>query len=135
MPRRASSSVPLVWIVAGVLILAAVVTGIYFVTHKVSDPYRTLSALDVKAYLDNSNSLRGNVYKLTGTVGAQLAWTRLEGRLFSVETDDGPGGGDPEPLLIPAELNHINVQKGQRFIFQVEVIDKGILRAKAINKV
>jgi hypothetical protein len=134
MPRRASSSVPLSWIVVGVLILAAAVAGAYLITHKVSDPYRTLSTLDVKAYLENSNSLRGNVYKLSGTVGAQLAWSHLKGRLFSVETDDS-NGGDPVPLLIPAELNHVNVQKGQRFIFQVEVIDKGILLAKAISKV
>lgn len=133
MARRASSSVSIIWIVAGVLILGAAVTGIYFLSHKVSDPYRTLSPFDVKAYLENSNSLRGNIYKLNGTVGTQLAWSREKGRLFSVETE--ADGGDPVPLLIPAELNHINVQKGQRFIFQVEVVDKGILLAKGINKV
>src|SRR2546428_10527754 len=126
MARRASSSVPLVWIIVGVLVLAAVVTGVYFVTHKINDPYRTLSPLDVKAYLENSNSLRGNVYKLSGTVGTQLAWSRTQGRLFSVETDTDSNASDLVPLLIPAELNHVNVQKGQRFIFQAEVIEKGV---------
>jgi hypothetical protein len=133
MPRRASSSVPVTWIFIGVLSLAAAVAGIFLLTHKVGDPYRTLSPFDVKAYLENSNSLRGNAYKLNGTVAAQLAWSRSQGRLFSVETE--ADGGEPVPLLIPAELNHINVQKGQRFIFQVEVIEKGILVAKTISKV
>ena len=54
-----------------------------------SDPYRTLTPIDVGTYLDNANSLRGNVYKLTGTIDSELAWSPGQGRLFSVLADGG----------------------------------------------
>ena len=87
--------------------------------------------MDVAAYLDNANSLRGNVYKVSGTVDAALAWSPADGRLFSVVAD---GGTDMLPLLVPPEFNHINVQKGQRFSFKIEVGDKGILKAEDMRK-
>ena len=39
------------------------------------------------------------------------------------------------PLLIPPEFNQVNIQKGQKFYFQVEVGDKGLLKVKGIKKV
>jgi hypothetical protein len=41
---------------------------------------------------------------------------------------------DVLPVLIPAEFNHVNIQKGQRFIFKTEVDEKGILKAKGLTK-
>jgi len=97
------------------------------------DPYRTLAPIDVSTYLDDANSLRGNVYKLTGTIDTQLAWSPTQGRLFSVLADGG--NNDVLPLLIPPEFDHINVQKDQRFSFKIEVGDKGILKASDMRKI
>ena len=133
MPRRASSSASPVWIFAAVIFLiASVVTG-YFVYNNVSDPYRTLTPLDVRSYLENSNSLRGNTYKIGGTIANSLSWSPTVGRLFSVDVDSG-SGGDILPLLIPAEFNQVNIQKGQKFNFEIEVGDKGLLKARGIKK-
>ena len=131
MPRRASSSANPVWIVIIVVFLAASLGGGYYLYNTVSDPYRTLNQLDTQSYLQNSNSLRGNTYKVSGTIENQLSWSPI-GRLFSVDVEDS---SDVLPILVPPEFNQINIQKGQKFYFQVEVGDKGLLKAKAIKKV
>jgi hypothetical protein len=98
-----------------------------------ADPYRTLAPIDVPAYLDNANSLRGNVYKLTGTIDSELAWSPTQGRLFSVLADGGKS--EVLPLLIPPAFDHINIQKDQRFSFKIQVGDKGILKAADMRKI
>jgi hypothetical protein len=130
MARRASSATHPFWIAGAVLLLIVAIAGGYFLYQTVSDPYRTLTSLDVESYLENANSLRGNVYKIDATIQDSLAWSPSRGRLFSVEVKD-----EIIPLLIPAEFNHLNIQKGQRFNFRVEIGDHGVLRAQAAQKV
>lgn len=132
MPRRASSSANPIWVVVVAVLLLLAVIGGWGLYKRVSDPYRTLTTLDVATYLNNANSLRGNVYKLQGVVGTQLAWAPLIGRLYSVETADK---AEVLPLMIPAAFNSVNMQKGQRYFFKIEVGDKGILRVQDIRKV
>ena len=38
-------------------------------------------------------------------------------------------------LLVPAEFNQLNIQKGQHYFFKIEVGDKGVLRVRDIRKV
>ena len=38
------------------------------------------------------------------------------------------------PCLVTTDFSHINIQRGQRFIFLLEVDDKGILRTKDMTK-
>ncbi len=45
-----------------------------------------MATLDVKAYLENANSLRGNVYKIEGEVTNALAWSPSTGRLIAVRS-------------------------------------------------
>lgn len=119
-------------VIVGVLV---VIGGGYYLFSKVSDPYRTITPLDVEVYLENANSLRGNVYKLTGTVDDQLAYQRGGGRLFSIEVDSRSASTrDIVPLLVPPEFNDVNIQRGQRYLFKIEVGEKGILAATDIRK-
>ncbi|MCX7887966.1 MAG: hypothetical protein N3B01_12030, partial [Verrucomicrobiae bacterium] len=106
MPRRASSKLHPGWLVAVGLLMAAAIAGGYWLWGKVNDPYRTIQPLDVLAYLENANSLRGNTYRVTGTVWNSLGWSPAAGRLFSVEVGAGKPG-DLLPLLVPASLNHV----------------------------
>lgn len=115
------------------LLIIAAVGGGYILVRKLQDPYRTIPALDVAAYLENSNSLRGNTYKVTGTVWNSLSWSPTVGRLFSVEVTS-PNGIDVLPVLIPVDFNHVNIQKGQRFVFRIEVNELGILLTRDLNK-
>jgi hypothetical protein len=132
MARRASSSVNPWWVGGVIVLILAAMAGGWSLYRNVSDPYRTLTPLDVSAYLDNANSLRGNVYKLQGTVDTQLAWAPQGGRLYSVEVN---GRSDILPVLIPATFNSMNIQKGQHYFFKLEVGDKGMLRVRDIRKV
>jgi len=115
-------------LIAAVLLIAALGAG-YFLFGKLNDPYRTMSALPVKEYLQNSNSLRGNIYKLEATVTQSLEYSPTGGRLFSVDV-----GGEELPVLVPPKFNNINIERGQRFFFKIEVSDKGILQAQDVKK-
>jgi hypothetical protein len=119
------------WIIVAVLLVVAAFVGSQLFTHMVSDPFRTTAPLDVRAYLENANSLRGNVYKIEGKVEEQLAWSPTSGRLFSISVGNGE---DVLPVLITTQFNSENIQKGQRFIFLLEVTDDGMLRTKALTK-
>jgi len=107
--------------------------GAYLIFGRVNDPFRTLTPLDVAAYLENSNSLKDNTYKITGTILNSIAWSPDTGRLFSIEVESG-SSSDVLPILIPAQLGHVNIQKGQRFYFKVKVDEKGILKVADLQK-
>lgn len=134
MPRRASSPSQPLKVGAIMLLLITLISGGYWLWSTISDPYRTLTPLDVPAYLENSNSLRGNTYKVIGTISDQLAWSPTAGKLLSIEVETALGS-DMLPVLVPAQLSHINIQKGQKFFFKIEVGDQGILRAEDVKKV
>jgi hypothetical protein len=133
MARRASSGVHPVWFaVVGLLVAGAIAAG-YFVFSQANDPYRTMQPLNVAGYLENANSLRGNNYRVVGTVWDSLGWSPAAGRLYSIEVGEGKQA-DPLPILVPAALNHVNLQKGQRFVFHVEVSEGGVLLVRDLRK-
>lgn len=135
MARRAHQQIA-PWKVG--LTLGAVVLAIaagFLMIGGGGSPYRTLSPLNVNSYLENANSLRGNVYRLEGVVQNSLAWSPAKGRLISVElTDDDGKGQHILPIFLPSLLNHVNLQKGQRFLFKVEIGQDGIISAQALTK-
>jgi len=129
--RRSRSSFNPVWLLVGAAVIVVIFAiGFYFL-NQTSDPYRTAEPLEIKAYLENSNSLRGNTYRVKGEVLNVLAVSMTEGKLISVGVD---ATDDVVPIIIPASLNRINIQKGQKFRFLIEVSDKGILQAKDLTK-
>lgn len=128
MGRRASASINPVWFAVAALVIIAAIAGGWALKGTVADPFRTLAPFPVGDYLQNSNSLRGNVYKVDAVVGEQLHYSK-SARLISVEV-----GGEPVSIIIPPELREQNVQKGQRLLFKIEVGDKGVLRALDIRK-
>ena len=133
MARRASTKLHPSWILIVVVLVLVALGGGFFLYRTMSDPFRALQSLSARTYLDNAASLRGNVYRLNGGIINLLAWSPLDGRLISVEVDEG-SGIEYLPLLIPAEFNHLNVQRGQRFHFKVNVRDKGVLQVLEMEK-
>jgi len=129
--RRSRSSLNPLWLAGGAILLVAVVIGGVKFFSQAADPFRKVEPLEVGAYLENSNSLRGNTYRVTGEVLNVLGYSATEGRLISVGTD---ANNEVIPMLIPASLGKVNIQKGQKFIFLIEVTDKGILQAKDLIK-
>ena len=131
MARRSKKSrLPLGIAVAIALIVAAFLGSRFFISTS-SQPFRTATPLDVATYLQNANSLRGNVYKVQGEVLNSLGWSPTKGRLIAVGVDNG---SQVVPVLVTTDFSHVNIQRGQRFIFLLEVDDKGILRTKDMTK-
>lgn len=130
MARRASSSAHPLWIAAAAALALSAVAGGFVIFNRSGDPYRTVTPLPVADYLDNSNSLRGNTYKLDATIFQSIEWSASAGRLFSVEV-----GADVLPVLIPPELKDLNLDRGQRYFFKIHVGEKGVLTADAVKKV
>ena len=129
MGRRASASIHPAWFAVAAVVVVATIAGGWALKGTVSDPFRTLAPFPTADYLQNSNSLRGNIYKLDAVVGEQLHYSK-NARLISVEVN-----GEPLSIVVPPELRDMNVQKGQRLLFKVEVGDKGVLKAIEIKKV
>ncbi|MCX7869326.1 MAG: hypothetical protein N2322_05175, partial [Terrimicrobiaceae bacterium] len=111
------------------LLVVAVVAGAWIFGKAAGPAYRTVPVLDAAEYMENSNSLRGNVYRVEGEVLNLLAWSQASGRLVSVGVSDRV-----LPVLVTPPFNHINIQRGQRYTFLVEVDDKGVLRTRELKK-
>jgi hypothetical protein len=54
--------------------------------------------------------------------------------LFSIEVT-GRTGVEVLPVLVPIEFNRLNIQKGQRFQFKLEVDELSVLRTRDLDKV
>jgi hypothetical protein len=133
MSRRAHQKTPhnlFFALIAGFLLLAA--AGAYFL-QKGSTPYRTTEPLKPSDYFENANSLRGNVYQMEGVILNALAQNPEKGRLFSISVTSESKKW-PMPILIPAKLRQINLQKNQSYRAKVKVDDTGILVAEEIQK-
>ena len=129
MARRRKSPPRFSWFF-GIAILGILFSaGLYLLGSKDSNPARTTPPLDIESYLSNANSLRGNVYKLKGTVSESLAWSPESGRLIAVETEE-----NVIPVLVTPEFNAMNIQKEQILMFILEVDEKGILRTRQVTK-
>ena len=129
MPRKRKSSPHPRRIAAAVVFIGVLAAGFHFFGSGHSAPHRTVPELDPAAYLENSNSLRGNVYRLEGKVAESLAWSPDSGRLIAIET-----GGEILPVLVTPEFQDRNIQKEQRLVFLVEVDEQGILRTRRMEK-
>jgi hypothetical protein len=125
---KKSSQSPVVLGIVVVAVLALAVS--VFLVSRSSQPYRTTDSLDVASYLENANSLRGNTYRLDGEVLNALAMSPTQGRLISVQPEEG----GVLPLMIPSNFNSMNIQRGQRFVFMVEVDERGILQVTDMTK-
>lgn len=129
MARKKKSSPRPTWLIAIIGLAVVAFIGSQFFNSKETDPYRTIPLLDASSYLENANSLRGNTYKLKGTVAESLAWSPNSGRLIAITVDN-----EELPLLVTPEFSSMNIQKEQNLIFVVEVDEKGILRTKKVSK-
>lgn len=144
MPRRASSGIKIGHVLAiGGAILGFLVAAFLLIRVIAGDLIggsggggrnsSSATELQVGTVLNNANSLRGNVYRISGKVDQSLKWTPDRGRLISL---DATGGGANEliPILIPEKFSSINIDRGAEFNFVVRVDRGGLLVAEKIDQ-
>ena len=129
MARRASSSSPNFKVIGASAAVLVLLAGAYLMFGGSQDPYRTTSPFPVKDYLENANSLRGNTYRLEAQVDKTLEVAPDSSRLLSVES-----AGDMIPLLVPSKLNGLNIERGQKLHFKVQINEKGLVVASDIRR-
>jgi hypothetical protein len=137
MARRAKSqftALHLVAVIAGVSLIA-------FLGYKVmkgsgaSSGFADTTDLNLREYMENSNALSNNTYRLEGTIADRLDnWSSSRGRLFEVLVDDGPERS-AVGVVVPEKFNGTNIQRGQRFKFKVTVQSgTGVLEVVDLTK-
>lgn len=129
MVRKRKSPRKTGWLFGVVVLGVLLIAGIYLMGSKEDTEVRTTPLLDIPSYLANADSLRGNIYKLEGTVSESLAWSPDSGRLIAVEVDE-----NLIPVLVTPEFSSMNIQKELKLVFLLEVDENGILRTRKVNK-
>jgi len=133
MGRRAHNKISGVrlWLVGIVLLILGTASALFF--QFFATPFRTTPLLKPADYFENSNSLRGNTYRLEGVITNSLGYSPEKGRLYSIQvTHDN--SNLPVPILVPAGYQVLNLQKGQKYQIKVMVNDQGLLQVEEITK-
>jgi len=132
MARRASSGInPGIVIAAVIFIVLLAIGGRMFVGRK-STGFDKVRKLDVEAFLENGNSMRGNEYSVKGNIDEKLRWTPDRGQIVSLKIDVN-GKTELIGIEIPPEFNHLNIEREQRYAFKVRIRKGGIPVATAVQ--
>lgn len=133
MARRARKGAPIGAILG--IVAAIVLVGVAgaFVLNRTKDPFAGLTELNIRDFMENANSLSGNVYRLDGRVDDKLRWTPNEGQLVVIDVSNESGSGFI-PVLVPSEFNGVNIARDDRFTLKVEVRSQGKLIALDLAK-
>jgi hypothetical protein len=133
--RKKSKGIP-VWFLIPAFLIALV--AVYLALHQGGEgaSLRTVEELNPDLYLENANSLRGNTYKMDVEIESALGNSPKQGRLFSVRLISSSKNGNPVilPVLIPPVLGGMTIQKGQKYLMKVKVVESGLLEVESATK-
>lgn len=102
--------------------------------NRSTDPMTGITELSANEYLENATALSGNEYKVEGIVDDRLDnWRSTDGRLFSVQLSDGSGNSFV-PVWVPPDYKGSNIQRGQRYVLKVLVLETGVLKVLELVK-
>ena len=132
MARRAQSGLKPSHLLGLLGLLVAVLGGGYALLHRGTDPMTGITPLSAEEFLESSTALSGNTYKVEGTVDDRLDknWKAADGRLFSVRVSEA---GSFVPVWVPPSFE-TNIQRGQRYVFKVRVLETGVLQVLELFK-
>lgn len=136
MARRAKSSInPLHFLAIAAAIAIISAGGYYLLGRKSEGSFAGVTDLSPQEYLQNSNALSNNTYRIEGVIEERLDnWRSSDGRVFSVVVESN-GQSYPLGVIVPPKFNGINIQRGQRFKFVVTVqAESGMLEVKELGK-
>lgn len=126
MPRKShsqSNNIPS-YILIGILVIALIYVGKAFLLKR-SEHFADITELSVSEFKSNANSLSGNTYRISGQISEKLKWTSNKGQLLSLTVEKGENGAGVIPIMVPAS-NTTNLERGQRYIFKVQINREGL---------
>lgn len=112
-----------VYIIIGLAVLG-VLFAVKMMLNRGSQYFPGLTELPISDYRENPNSLSGNEYRVSGKITEKLKWTPDSGQLISLEVGDDDERQGSIGIKIPADIDKVNLERGQRYTFKIE-IDRG----------
>lgn len=116
-----------------IVVLILAIAG--FAWHKFSGGSSSsfdVASLPVSAFVDNSNSLRGNDYQIEGKVDDQIYWNSDGAQMISLLVEEN-GKKEYVPIQIPKDYEGGNITRERRYRFKVQITEGGIPKAIAIE--
>jgi hypothetical protein len=114
-----------VYIIIAIAVIAALIAG-KFILNKRAQHFSGLSELPIADIKNNANSLSGNEYRVSGKITEKLKWTADRGQVVSLTVDQGEQGQGTIPIIVPAGIDKVNLERGHSYIFKVEINREGL---------
>ena len=111
-----------------ILVMVASLCGLVFLSA--CGERSDLAAFEREAYLNNPDNLLGNRYQLDAVIDATLGYEANIGRLIAVRED-------PQTERIPLFIENgiiENVHVGQRYHFEIQVKEGGLVSVSKMEK-
>ncbi len=130
MPRRSRSTSKsnnnlAVYIIITIAVVAALIAG-KFILDRRAQHFSGLSELPIADIKNNANSLSGNEYRVSGKITEKLKWTADRGQVISLTVDQGEKGHGTIPVIVPAGIDNVNLERGHSYTFKVEINREGL---------
>ena len=119
------------WVSLGIVLVAVLGIGGFFLVRYLNDPLRTLEPFPVSKYLESYKSLAGSKFRGNLRVENDLGWKEGAGRLMVFSLRDEPR---PIVVMIPPLLAKLYFTKGQTYEGELEVKEGGLIYANSIRK-
>ncbi len=122
-------------ILAGIVFLILVAVAVYFLILRGSPsqgtPVNQYTSFTPSSYLENPTSLAGNRYQTQMRVESQLGSSEQTGRLLVFREQNTQ---KQLVVLVPADLNRVNLEKGQLLLVKFVIKDGGLIYVEDIQK-
>lgn len=113
------------YILIGIVVIAALIAGKYFLNQR-SQHFADITELSISDLKNNANSLSGNSYRISGKISEKLKWTSNKGQILSLSVEHSQNESGIIPIMVPANISSINLERGQSYIFKIEVNREGL---------
>ncbi|MDB4711169.1 hypothetical protein OAF35_00720 [Verrucomicrobiales bacterium] len=133
MARRAQKGINKLIIAIFALCIVSAGFLIVKIIGSPKDSMRTVTQLNVSDYIKEGTSLAGTEGIVTGVVAEKLRWTPDRGEIISVAVNLDKNQ-ELIPIMVPPEFKNVNIARGDKFTFKVEVGKEQILITKDLKR-
>jgi hypothetical protein len=130
MPRRASSRSNPATTIGIIAVLVLILGGGFLLLNGGKGGYSD-PPLPLDAFMSSANSLRGNTYSVSGRVNSIRP--RNNGKFIHLKVTNG-AREEHLPLIVPNDLDDINIEREQQYRFRVEILQGGIPKALELSR-
>ena len=133
MARRAQKGINKLIIALFAVIVSCAGFLIVKIIGSPKDTMRTVTQLNVSDYIKEGTTLAGTEGIVTGVVAEKLRWTADRGEMISVAVNLDKNQ-ELIPIMVPPKFKNVNIARGDKFTFKVEVGKEQLLITKDLKR-